>query len=235
MIKNDGPGAGGFRPLPNSSESRIMPRDPTLRAQVVNSSFGNSAFAPSGFSNSQQSGLGNSGGFSNSGFGPSGIVPTNAPGMPQTVIGLLQALQQANSPDSLKITLGVAQWQVLAGYLQTFTMEEGQVLIEEGSKDTTVYLVEIGSLNVYHTDTNHQAHVAIVGPGSCIGEGAFFSRMPRNATVQAASRCKLWSVTPMRFTELSNRHSAIALALVMALGSVVARRLGNQPKRGAVT
>jgi CRP/FNR family transcriptional regulator, cyclic AMP receptor protein len=215
MIKNDGPGTGGARPLPTQSESRVMPRDSALRAQTANSNFGNSGFAPSGFGNS--------------------IVPTNAPGMPQSVIGLLQALQHADSPDSVKLTLGVAQWQVLAGYLQTFTMEEGQALIEQGSKDTTVYFIESGALNVYHTDANAQAHVAIIGPGSCVGEGAFFSRMPRNATVQAANRCKLWSMTPMRFTELSNRHSAIALALVMSLGSVVARRLGNRPKRGAVT
>ncbi len=226
MIKNDGPRSGDSRALPTQNESRVMPRDSALRAQVANSSFGNSGFAPSGFGNS---------GFSNSGFGPSGIVPTNAPGMPNTVIGLLQALQHADSPDSVKLTLGVAQWQVLAGYLQTFTMEEGQALIEQGSKDTTVYFIESGALNVYHTDANAQAHVAIIGPGSCVGEGAFFSRMPRNATVQAANRCKLWSLTPMRFTELSNRHSAIALALVMSLGSVVARRLGNRPKRGAVT
>jgi CRP/FNR family transcriptional regulator, cyclic AMP receptor protein len=232
MIKNDGPGTGGARPLPTQSESRVMPRDSALRAQVANSTFGNSGFAPSGFGNSS---FANSGGFSNSGFGPSGIVPTNAPGMPQSVIGLLQALQHAESPDSVKLTLGVAQWQVLAGYLQTFTMEEGQALIEQGSKDTTVYFIESGALNVYHTDANAQAHVAIIGPGSCVGEGAFFSRMPRNATVQAANRCKLWSMTPMRFTELSNRHSAIALAVVMSLGSVVARRLGNRPKRGAVT
>jgi CRP/FNR family transcriptional regulator, cyclic AMP receptor protein len=233
MIKNDGPGTGAQRSTPQ--ESRVMPRDPVKRAEFVNSGFGNSGFAPSGFANSQQSGFHNSGGFSNSGFGPSGIVPTNAPGMPQTVVGLLHALQHADSPDALKITLGVAQWQTLAGYLQTFTMEEGQVLIEQDSRDTTVYIVEAGSLNVFHRDAARQAHIAIIGPGSCIGEGAFFSRLPRNATVQAAGRCKLWSITPMRFTELSNRHSAVALALVMAFGSVVARRLASQPKRGAVT
>jgi CRP/FNR family transcriptional regulator, cyclic AMP receptor protein len=234
MIKNDGPGAGASKSFPQ--ESRVMPRDPAKRAEFVNSGFGNSGFAPSGFGNSQPSTFSNSrSGFSNSGFGPSGIVPTNAPGMPQTVVGLLHALQHADSTDALKITLGVAQWQTLAGYLQTFTMEEGQVLIEQDSKDTTVYLVEAGSLNVYHRDAARQAHIAIIGPGSCIGEGAFFSRAPRNATVQAAGRCKLWSITPMRFTELSNRHSAVALALVMAFGSVVARRLSSQPKRGAVT
>jgi CRP/FNR family transcriptional regulator, cyclic AMP receptor protein len=186
----------------------------------------NSTFANSGFGNS---------GFSNSGFGPSGIVPSNAPGMPPSIVGLLQAIQAASSVDVVKLTLGVAQWQILASYMQTFTMEDGQALIEQGSKDTTIYLVESGTLNVLQADANGHAQVAMVSAGSCLGEGAFFSRMPRNATVQAATRCKLWSINPMRFTELSNRHPPVALALVMALGSVLARRVNNKPRRGAVT
>lgn len=247
MIKSDGPGSGAFNPR-NQENDRvndrvIAPRSPASKPAANTgfagtgfgaSGFGNSGFANSGFAGN--SGFANSGGFSNSGFGPSGIVPTNAPGMPQTVIGLLQALHTGTSADTVKLTLGVAQWQVLAGYLQTFTMETGQALIEQGSKDTTMYIVEAGTLNVYqNTETGQAAHVAIVTAGSCIGEGAFFSRSPRNATVQAASRCKLWSITPMRFNELSNRHPAVALAVVMALGSVLARRLSSKPKRDAVT
>jgi CRP/FNR family transcriptional regulator, cyclic AMP receptor protein len=237
MIKTDGPGAGSYNPRNNEDDRVIAPRNPANKP-AANSGFGGTGFGNSGFGSSTfgNSTFGNSGGFSNSGFGPSGIVPTNAPGMPQTVIGLLQALQTNSNPDTVKLTLGVAQWQVLAGYLQTFTMETGQALIEQGSKDTTVYVIEAGTLNVYQqTETGQSAHVAIVGAGSCVGEGAFFSRMPRNATVQASSRCKMWSITPMRFTELSNRHPPIALAFVMALGSVLARRLANKPKRGAVT
>lgn len=223
MIQSDGPGPSGWGSL-NDNDRVIAKRAPGTPAQ--HSAFSNSGFGNSGFGNS---------GFSNSGFGPSGIVPTGGPGMPPSIVGLLQAIQAASSVDTVKLTLGVAQWQVLASYLQPFTMEEGQALIEQGSKDTTVYLVEAGTLNVLQTDDIGHAQVAMLGPGSCIGEGAFFSRMPRNATVQAATRCKLWSITPMRFTELSNRHPPVALALVMALGSVVARRVNNRPKRGAVT
>ncbi len=232
MIKNDGPGLSGWSPL-NENDRVIAKRPP---GAAPNSTFGNSNFGNSGFGNSGlNSSFGNSGGFSNSGFGPSGIVPTNAPGMPQTIVGLLQAIHTASSADTVKLTLGVAQWQVLASYLQPFTMEIGQALIEQGSKDTTVYLVEAGTLSVHVAEDVGKTNLAMVGPGSCVGEGAFFSRMPRNATVQATTRCKLWSINPMRFTELSNRHPAVALAVVMALGSVVARRLGNRPKRGAVT
>ena len=71
--------------------------------------------------------------------------------------------------------------------------------------------------------------------GSAVGEGAFFTRQPRSATVQAASACKIWSLSPIRFTELSNRQPQLAMEVAMALGSLVSRRLANRPKRVAVT
>jgi CRP/FNR family transcriptional regulator, cyclic AMP receptor protein len=68
-----------------------------------------------------------------------------------------------------------------------------------------------------------------------VGEGAFFTRMPRTATVQAAGPSKLWSLSPIRFTELTNRQPQLAVEVVLALGSLVSRRLANRPKRVAVT
>jgi CRP/FNR family transcriptional regulator, cyclic AMP receptor protein len=224
MIQSDGPGSS-FSPL-NPNDRTIAKRSPAATG-FADSNFGRSTFGNSDFANSTH---GNS-----TGFGPSGIVPTSTPGMPQTVVGLIQAMHTNNSMDTLKLTLGVAQWQILSGYLQSFTMENNQVLIEVGGKDTTIYIVESGTLGVVYMDESGKVMQAAVGAGSCVGEGAFFSRMPRVATVQASSRCKLWSINPMRFTELSNRHAAVALALVMALGSVMSRRLSNKPRRGTVT
>ena len=75
----------------------------------------------------------------------------------------------------------------------------------------------------------------MVAPGSVLGEGAFFSHRARSATVQASAPCKLWGLTALRFTELSNRQPAIALSLVMAAGAVLAKRLGNRRRRIAAT
>lgn len=229
MIKSDGPGSS-FSPL--NPNDRVIAKRP-----AGGNGFGSSAFAPSNFGNSTfaSSDFAPSTHGNSTGFGPSGIVPSATPGMPQTVVGLIQAMHTNQSVDTIRLTLGVAQWQILSGYLQSFTMENNQVLIEQGAKDTTIYLVESGTLGVIYLDDHGQVQQASVGAGSCVGEGSFFSRMPRVATVQASSRCKLWSINPMRYTELTNRHAAVALPLVSALGSVMARRLGNKLKRGAVT
>lgn len=151
------------------------------------------------------------------------------------VQGLLKAISQNESSDVFRPALTPQQWDLLATYLQPFAMTQGQVLIEQNAEDRTVYVVESGQLTVHYEDGKGRLRLAVVGPGSAVGEGAFFTRQPRNATVQAAAACKIWSLTPIRFTELSNRQPVLALEVAMALGALVSRRLAHRPKRIAVT
>lgn len=149
--------------------------------------------------------------------------------------GLIHAIGQNQTSDNLSCRLGVAQWDALATYMQPFVLAQNQVLIEQGAKDRTFYLLESGQLSVHYEDEKGRVRLAIVTPGSAVGEGAFFTHAPRNATVQALAPSKVWCLTPIRFAELSNRHPAIALELAMTLGSLLGRRLVNKPKRIAVT
>lgn len=151
------------------------------------------------------------------------------------VQGLVQAMSHNQTNDRLSCTLLTAQWDMLASYMQPFALAQGQVLIEQGAADRTLYLLESGSLSVHYEDDKGRVRLAMVAPGSAVGEGAFFTHSPRNATVQAAAACKVWCLTPIRFAELSNRHPNIALELAMGLGSLLGRRLVNKPKRVAVT
>jgi CRP/FNR family cyclic AMP-dependent transcriptional regulator len=144
------------------------------------------------------------------------------------VAALMRAIAQNNAMDVFRPALNNQQWEMLGTYLQPLAAAPGQVLIQQGATDRTVYLIEDGSVTVHYEDRNGRIHIAGVDAGSAVGEGAFFSREPRNATVQAASHCKLWSLTPMRFSELSNRQPPIALEVAMALGALVSRRLAKR-------
>ncbi|HYW55506.1 MAG TPA: cyclic nucleotide-binding domain-containing protein [Polaromonas sp.] len=148
---------------------------------------------------------------------------------------LVQAMAHSHASDALRCQLSPQQWEVLGGYIQPFSMQQGQTLIEQGAVDQTLYFVESGTLSVHYEDDKGRVRLAMVGAGSVIGEGAFFSRLPRSASVQATNACKVWCLTALRFRELANRHSPIALELSMALGGVLAKRFYNRPKRVAVT
>jgi len=149
--------------------------------------------------------------------------------------GLLSAIAQADADDSMSNPLTPAQWDTVSAYLQPYAVPVGHVLFSQGATDRTLYLVESGSLSVHYQDEKDRLRLAIVGPGSVVGEGAFFSMRPRSATVQASAPTKLWTLTALRFTELTNRQPAIALGLAMAAGAVLAKRLGNRRRRVAAT
>jgi CRP/FNR family cyclic AMP-dependent transcriptional regulator len=151
------------------------------------------------------------------------------------VQGLRQAIDRNQSNDSFSPALTPVQWEMLGSYLQPCEVKQGQALISQNATDRTLYVIESGSLAVHYEDSKGRVRIAVVGPGSAVGEGAFFTRQPRSATVQAAAPTKLWCLTPLRFTELSNRQPQVALEIAMALGSLVSRRLVNKPKRAAVT
>jgi CRP-like cAMP-binding protein len=131
--------------------------------------------------------------------------------------------------------LSAAQWDTLSAYLQPVTLAAGHTLFNQGASERSLYFIENGSLSVHYQDEKERLRLAIVTAGSVVGEGAFFSHRPRSATVQATAPCKLWSLTAIRFTELSNRQPAIALQLVMAVGAVIAKRMANRRRRIATT
>lgn len=149
--------------------------------------------------------------------------------------GLAQAVAHSQALDGFRPALSPEQWTVLGGYLQPLTLQAQRPLIEAGMEDRRVYWIEKGTLTVHREDRHGRVHMALLAPGAVVGEGAFFSHQPRASNVQAASDCTLWCLTPLRFVELSNRQSALAVALCLALGSVLARRQGSRQRRVAIT
>ncbi len=158
-----------------------------------------------------------------------------APNAKSDIKILLKAIAGDTTDATLANALTSPQWDVLAAYMQPMDIVAGKILISQGAEDRTLYLVESGMLTVHFEDATGKIRLAAVGAGTVVGEGGFFSRMARSATVQAGSACRLWTLSPMRFSELANRQPTVALALAMALGAIMARRLVSNRRRIAVT
>ena len=137
--------------------------------------------------------------------------------------------------DTLGRFLTPATWEVLAEYLSEEKVERGHVLIAQGALDRTLYFLESGILRVHRGHNNAELQLAILGPGSVVGEGAFFSHIERSATVQASKDSLLWALTPRRFDRMSKHHPGTALALAMALGAVVSTRMLHVARKISIT
>jgi len=155
--------------------------------------------------------------------------------MPSTIQDLCRAISQNTSYDAFAPSLSAQQWEMLSTYLQPLALPPGQILIDQGSQDRTVYFIESGTLSVHVIGSSGQMQLAILNAGSVVGEGAFFSRLPRSANVIATGPAQLWRMTSIRFAEMANRQPALALEVTLALGAVIAKRMVNKPKRVAVT
>ncbi|MDO5691189.1 MAG: cyclic nucleotide-binding domain-containing protein [Pseudomonadota bacterium] len=149
--------------------------------------------------------------------------------------GLMSVIREGGAQDALPCRLDNDQWACLAPYLQPVPVPTGQVPIRQGDKDRTLFFIESGSLTVHREDSRGRMQLAVLAPGTVVGEGAFFSAQPRNATVVATRDSHLWALKHPRFLELSARQPTIALELALACGAVVVIRHANATMRIAVT
>lgn len=148
---------------------------------------------------------------------------------------LVAAVTRTKADGGLGLFLEEYRWTVLAEYLKPQVLQRGHLLIGQGDHDRRLYFVESGNLKVDMKADAGLVQLAIVGPGSVVGEGNFFSRRTRNASVSAYSDCKVWSMEPEDFENLSRQQPRAALALAMAIGAIMASRMLDIGKRIAVT
>jgi len=152
-----------------------------------------------------------------------------------SIQNLSRAIAENTSTDAFALTFNVQQWETLAGYLQPIDTGVGDVLIEQGTPDRSVFFIESGAISVHRVSSKEQMRLAVLTSGSVVGEGSFFSRQPHSANVVVTGAGRVWRLTAIRFAEMSNRQPNMALEIAMALGAVIAKRMAHRSKRVAVT
>ena len=151
------------------------------------------------------------------------------------VSGLVAAISRNSEPGSLGTYIDSFRWDVIGKYMQPAQYERGHLLIGQGDHDRNLFFLESGNLKVDVKTDAGLVHLAIIGPGTVVGEGSFFSHLARNAAVAVYSDCKVWMMEPKQFAELAHEHPSVALALSQALGAVLAVRTMDLTRRIAVT
>ena len=147
---------------------------------------------------------------------------------------LLAAVAHNTEHDAINRFLDPVRWSVLGDYLTPSHLPHGHLLMAQGDHDGRLYIVESGDLKVDIKTPAGLVHLAILGPGSVVGEGGFFTLQARNASVSVFNDCTIWTLTPAAFQSLLQHHPSVAAALAMALGAVLATRMLDISKRIAV-
>jgi CRP/FNR family cyclic AMP-dependent transcriptional regulator len=160
--------------------------------------------------------------------------PTPSP-QEHDLSGLIAAISHNRQDGILARFLEAPRWSVLTHFLRPSVKPHGHLLIAQGGLDRNLFFLESGSLKVDIKTDSGLVPLAILGPGTVVGEGSFFSHLARNSSVTAYNDCKVWELSPEDFSALSKQYPNVALALAMALGAILATRTLDLSKRVAVT
>lgn len=134
---------------------------------------------------------------------------------------LTEAIGALDATDALQCKLTLDEWKLLAPYLSIRYLRQGDVLMAEGDGTRELFILVDGQL-----DVTIGGHVfTTLGPGSVVGEGTFFSGLPRSATVTPSAPCVAWSLSWEKFDQITHKHPLLAVDLIKGLAAVLAIRM----------
>jgi CRP-like cAMP-binding protein len=146
---------------------------------------------------------------------------------------LFDAVHSLNTEDAFKPRLSFEQWRILQSYLTRHEVRAGDLLLKQGERDHTMYLVERGTLQVFVSDAKPGAsRLSILRAGSVVGEAGMFSDQPRMANVEAMTPCVVWALRGPRLEELSARNAPLALEVIRASAAVMGVRMRANIEHG---
>ena len=139
---------------------------------------------------------------------------------------LVNAIQTLNTEDAFRARLSAEHWRTIGPYFTQHDIRAGDLLIKQGDTDRSMYFLARGSLQVFVTGGPPGSNrIAILRPGSVVGEPGLFGDGPRMASVEAVTPSAVWALRGPRLEELAQRSPALALEIVRAAGSVMAQRM----------
>ena len=87
------------------------------------------------------------------------------------------------------MSLDAGARRALAGRVIRHTFQAGQILVRQGERSDSCYLLRSGTVEVVVADAMGTHTVATIGAGNVVGELAMLTAAPRSATVRAAEPC----------------------------------------------
>jgi CRP/FNR family cyclic AMP-dependent transcriptional regulator len=169
------------------------------------------------------------------------LVPPTAPlpmqvttAPPQDLTRLVAAIKKTKGLDARELLDGVT-WDALSHVLKAHSLPARECLIRQGDAGRSLYLIESGSATVYRAQERGRLQLAVLGPGSVVGEGTFFAKIVRSASVETLEPAQVWELATPAFDDLARGSPRAALQLCRFLGAVLATRMLSVTGRLSIT
>jgi signal transduction histidine kinase len=136
----------------------------------------------------------------------------------ERTVGNLRRAKEFLRPLPLFAELAEEDLDRLCRMARRVRVEEGALVMEEGSPGDGLYIVVEGQLEVTKNDGHGQVVLASRGPGEFLGEMSLLEQAPRTATVRAVHDAELLVIQPGDFVSLlaSSPGAAATILRVVA-------------------
>lgn len=114
--------------------------------------------------------------------------------------------------------LGAEDLEAIANQAVTKTFPKGNIVINEGDRTDSLYVILSGKVKVFLTDENHkEVIVDIQRSGDYFGELALLDEAPRSASVMTMEPCTFLVVSKSAFDRYLTHNPQVALNVMKGL------------------
>lgn len=135
------------------------------------------------------------------------------------------------APPRFFTTLDDAEAAAVLGYAETRRYAKGQLAVQRGEVDRSLYFVTAGVLEVLVPTPEGVRQVGVLRAGAVFGDLAFFDGEPRSADVRAVEAAEVLVLTPAAFDRLRGAEPRLALAFTLDLGRMLSTRFRDVSQR----
>jgi ATP-binding cassette subfamily B protein len=97
--------------------------------------------------------------------------------------------------------------------LTPVTCAAGAMIVQEGEAPGPMYVIEAGRARVFRDDKGRQKNLAFLRAGDYFGERSTLLDVPRSASVQAVTECRLLALSPADLSSLVSQHPELRRAI----------------------
>lgn len=129
---------------------------------------------------------------------------------------------------TLRLLAGISdeKLNLLSAFLRPVSLENDQILFEEGSLGTSLYFVASGRVLIAKKVAGGSfKDLAILGPGDCLGEMAVLETMPRSARAAAYGPVELFELRREDLDKWLKQNPELAIGFFAHLVKMLSHRL----------
>lgn len=145
----------------------------------------------------------------------------------------ISAMEKQSTLAKSRLCIGMtpAEVQELAPFVQSYHLDAGTDIYEEGDTEAFLCLIVQGVVNIYkNLGEPGEKTLAILGVGETVGEMAVIDEMPRSASARAAVESTLFAFTRRNLLEFYKSSPRTWAKLIYNIAMLLCQRLRDTNK-----